>query len=124
MFINTIKRFYFPVFVLIALLVWIAQRLSLDMPSLVNNYLNDLLCMPIVLKICQYAVRQIKSDQNLQIPVGVAFILTIVYALYFEWLLPKINDRYTADVIDVCLYVIGFVFFVWVERSDESVRNE
>ncbi|BAO56167.1 hypothetical protein NMS_2158 [Nonlabens marinus S1-08] len=80
--------------------------------------------MPIVLKICQYTVRQIKGDQNLQIPIGIAFALTIVYALYFEWLLPKVNDRYTADVIDVCLYGIGFVFFLWVERSDEREHKE
>ncbi len=72
--------------------------------------------MPIVLKICQYLVRQIRNDINLQIPIRIAFTLTLLYALYFELILPKFNDRYTADMIDVCLYGIGFVFFIWIER--------
>lgn len=118
MLLKYIKRFYFPSFVGVAMLVYAAQHLSFSLPSLINNYLNDLLCMPIVLKVCQYAVRQIKNDKSLQIPIKIAVTLTLLYALYFELILPKFNDRYTADSIDVCLYILGFVFFFWIERSE------
>lgn len=114
--LTNIKRFYFPIVVGIAMLVYIAQQLSFSLPTLVNNYANDLLCMPIVLKICQYAVRSIKKDKQLQIPIKIAVTLTLMYALYFEILLPKFNARYTADWIDVALYGIGCLFFIGIER--------
>lgn len=115
-YIQTIKTYYFPVFVLVALLVYTAQQLALPLPSLVNNYLNDLLCMPIVLSICQYAVRFLKKNTSLQIPVTLVVTLTLCYAVYFEWLLPQVNPRYTADGIDVFLYFLGALFFMGVAR--------
>jgi hypothetical protein len=117
MLLTYLKRFYFPVFVAIAVFVYVAQQTAIDLPLFINNYLNDLLCMPIVLKICQYAVRQLKSDRSLQIPINIALTLTLLYAFYFELLLPKFNARYTADIIDVGLYVMGCLFFVWIERT-------
>ena len=72
--------------------------------------------MPSVLKVCQYAMRQIKGDKGLKIPIKISLTLTLLYALYFELILPKFNDRYTADIIDVLLYIMGFAFFIWVER--------
>ncbi|WP_281543240.1 hypothetical protein [Maribacter aestuarii] len=116
MLLTYLKRFYFPVFVTIAIFVYVAQQTAIDLPLLVNNYLNDLLCMPIVLKICQYLVRQFKSDRGLQIPITLALTLTVLYALYFELLLPKFNVRYTADTIDVLLYFAGALFFIGIER--------
>lgn len=117
MLITNIRRFYFLVFVGIASAVYIAQQLSFHLPHLINNYLNDLLCMPIVLKICQYAVRFIKKDQHIVIPIKISFTLTVLYALYFEFLLPKFNNRYTADAIDIILYFMGLFFFFWIESS-------
>ncbi|CAN0571507.1 unnamed protein product [Ectocarpus sp. 12 AP-2014] len=114
---TNIRQSYFLVFIGIASTVYIAQQFSFSIPQLINNYLNDLLCMPIVLKICQYAVRFIKKDEHITIPIKISFVLTILYALYFELLLPKLNDRYTADFMDVVLYFIGFVFFLWIENT-------
>ena len=102
-------------------MVYTAQRLSIDLPSPIDNYLNDLLCMPIVLKICQFAVRYIKSDSTIQIPIKIALTLTILYSVYFELLLPISNERYTGDWIDVCLYSLGFLFFIWIERVDAQL---
>jgi hypothetical protein len=120
MLLNYFKRFYFPVFVVIALLMYMMQHLSIPLPTLINNHLNDLLCMPIVLKICQYVVRHIRNDTAVQIPIRIALTLTLFYALYFELILPKFNERYTADMIDVGLYSIGFVFFIGIERFGTS----
>lgn len=126
MFIINIRRFYFLVFIGIAIVVYGAQQLSLPLSSPINNHLNDLLCMPIVLKICQYAVRCIKRDEHLTIPIKISVTVTVLYAIYFELLLPKFNDRYTADFIDVVLYFIGLLFFIWIEnlsKKEASRRN-
>lgn len=97
-------------------MVYTAQQLALPLPRLINNYGNDLLCMPIVLKICQYAIRYVKNNKQLIIPVKLGLTLTLFYALYFEWLLPRYNDRYTADGLDVLCYFLGLLFFMWMER--------
>lgn len=114
--LQAIKTYYFPVFMSVALLVYTAQRLELPLPSPFNNYLNDVLCMPIVLKICQYAIRFLKNNQSLQIPFALVLTLTLGYAIYFEWLLPHYDLRYTGDSLDVLLYVIGALFFMGIER--------
>lgn len=118
MLITYVQRFYFPVFCALAVTVFFAQRYLVSLPDLANNYLNDLLCMPIVLKICQIVLRHIKSDGQLKIPVKISFTLTVFYALYFEFVLPQFHNRYTADPIDVLLYFLGLLFFLWVERKN------
>ncbi|AZQ58145.1 hypothetical protein EJ994_04730 [Maribacter sp. MJ134] len=122
--ITYVKRFYFPVFVIIALVVYTLQRFSVALPSLINNYLNDLLCMPIVLKIAQLAVRYLKKDGSIQLPIALVGILALGYACYFEWFLPQFNSRYTADGIDVFLYFMGALFFVVVERYNRYFSRE
>ncbi len=126
MFLIYVKRFYFPVFLVLASVVYGFQYYSYPLPNLINNYLNDLLCMPVVLKICQYTVCLIRNDRNLKIPFEIAFSLTVLYAIYFELLLPKINPRYTADWIDVVLYFTGLLFFLWIEniKSDKITNSD
>ncbi|WP_396637838.1 hypothetical protein [Maribacter sp. R77961] len=122
MLLRFIKRWYFPAFGVLALLVYVSQKFGIVLPVLITNYGNDVLCMPIVLKICQYAVRQLKSDPSLQIPIALVITLTLGYAVYFEWYLPLYNPRYTADGIDVVLYAIGALFFMAIERYGITER--
>lgn len=72
--------------------------------------------MPIVLKICQFSLRKIKSNPHLYTLVKIAFILTLMFTTYFELFLPTLNDRYTAACFDVCSYITDFMFFVAIER--------
>lgn len=76
--------------------------------------------MPIVLFTCQYVLRKLKSDNRIEIPLRLVVLLTIGYALFFEYYLPQVQDRYTADYIDVILYFTGAVFFYFVERKMNS----
>ena len=124
MLMLTLKRFYLPFFSMLGLTIYMTQKLMIPLPLFANNYLNDLLCMPIVLKICQYAVRFIKKDKHINIPVKISLVLTILYALYFEFLLPKFNARYTTDFIDVILYFMGFMFFLWIENEPKANHKD
>ena len=114
---------YFPVFVFLASLVYILQNKGVSLHPIINNYLNDLLCMPIVLFTCQYVLRKLKSDSRIQIPLRLVFLLTIGYALFFEYYLPQVQDRYTADYIDIILYFAGAVFFYSAERNMKSTTE-
>ena len=112
-----IRRWYFLIISFLALSVYIAQRLDFWLPYWMNNYFNDLLCMPIVLKICQFAIRYIKGDDQRKVPIFLQIGLTIYYSIYFEYLLPQFNDRYTTDKLDIIFYFLGLLLFQWLERD-------
>ena len=114
-FKKLVHKYYFPVFVLLALAVYSAQQLEFPVPTRINNYLNDFLCMPIVLKICLYVVRYVKSDYHIKLPLLLQISLTLVFILYFEVVLPSFDARYTADLLDLVAFTAGLLFFMGVE---------
>ena len=101
---------------LVALFVYASHWLPIELPDLILFYLNDLLCMPIVLSLCLAAVRFYKKSIHLYVPIPVAYGLTVFYIVYFEWILPQINERYTGDIIDVALYLIGTSVFMGYQK--------
>jgi hypothetical protein len=106
----------------VATAVYILQQLNVALPHLINNYLNNLLCMPVVLTLCLVVLQFIKKNNSLTIPIFVIASITMYYIVYFEWFLPKINERYTADPIDAVLYIIGAIAFyviqkIWIRTS-------
>jgi len=100
-----------------ATFIYVMQQIGLPLPRLVNNYVNDFLCMPIVLFICQFIVRKIKSSNTIIIPLPVILLITAYFSFYFEYYLPNFNFRYTGDFIDVILYFLGAAFFYWTQNS-------
>lgn len=102
---------------IVAAVVYVCQRINITLPSIVNNYLNDLLCMPIVLALIQTIIRLSEKHKHYKIPLYLIFIIAIYYSIYFEWFMPKYNQRYTADSIDVFLYFIGGIGFYVIEQK-------
>ncbi|MFS4466536.1 hypothetical protein [Maribacter sp. 2210JD10-5] len=112
-----VRQFYFPVLLILSLTVYLLQQFEMEIPKLANNYLNDFLCIPIVLKICQYAVRYIKSDATIKIPLLLQVIIALLFIFYFEGVLPQLNSRYTADVMDILAYSLGLSLFIMIEHQ-------
>jgi len=105
-----------PVYFVLSLIagtgVYIAQKLHVKLPDIVQFYLNDFLIIPILLTVSLVVLRWSKGNKGYEIPIWIILYTCGMYALLYEYVLPKINIRYTADVIDVVLYFIsGFVFF-------------
>ncbi|MGY3794816.1 hypothetical protein [Aquimarina sp. 433] len=109
-------KYYFRIFSVITFSIYVLQQLEIRLPLFFQNYLNDLLCMPLVLSVCQIAVRKLKSDTRILLPIPLLILVTIGYSIYFEWYLPQYDDRYTADWLDVLMYFIGMFFFYAVEK--------
>lgn len=122
-FRNLIRAYYFPVFALLGALVYLLQRFHVALPELVNNHLNDFLCMPIVLKVCLYSVRFIKSEKRIQLPLLLQISLTLLFIIYFEGFLPISHERYTADFLDIIAYTLGLLFFIGVEGYEHKNRH-
>jgi hypothetical protein len=87
---------------------YILQHAALKLP-LADAYLDDLLCMPVVLSISLAAMRFLYSKTRLT---TAQILFTFIYcSVLFEVFLPMISRTYTGDVTDVVLYALGAWFF-------------
>lgn len=115
---SLFKQPYFIILFGVFLVIYTLQKFQIPLPSWINNYVNDFLCMPVVLSICLAVIRTLKKDNKLFLPLSAIVSLTIFYAIYFEYYLPKVNVRYTADWLDVLLYFFGAgVFYLFQKRK-------
>ena len=102
--------------------IYFASRYNLQIPKIVKFYVNDFLIMPIVLSISLFVLRWSKNDKNYIIPVWIIFYICVMYAVLYEFFLPKVHPRYTADIIDVVLYFIsGFVFYMLQNKTVNEI---
>lgn len=84
-----------------------------------DNYLDDLLCMPILLGgwlAEQYDLFGRKRLRRIEI-----FALWVVVSLVFEGLLPYWSPRYTADGWDAVCYALGsWLFYRLIQERVEQ----
>lgn len=102
-----------------ALTIYSMQRLRLPLNAVVNNYVNDFLCLPILFGGISFGIRYLKKDAHFRLPFIFIIGMAAYYAAYFEYYLPQFNPRYTGDWIDVALYFLGGLSFFYAE----SFRN-
>lgn len=112
-----VKRIIYIIMALTALSVYSMQKLNVSLPKFVNNYVNDLLCMPLVLGLLTFLIRYFKKDKYFSFPLAFVLLLATYYSIYFEYYLPKINPRYTADWIDVLLYFFSSIAFFIIQNN-------
>jgi len=85
--------------------------LGMDFP-LLESYLDDLLCLPIVLSVVLYIHRRFRVKSKLyRLPVAHILLAVVVVVMAFEVIYPVLTPRGTADVFDVFAYGGGAVFF-------------
>ena len=119
-----LSKVLYIIMLVIAASIYVLQKLATPLPLLVNNYLNDLLCIPLVLGALTFIIRKLKHDHLFKLPLGFIFILSSYYAVFFEYYLPRTNIRYTSDWIDVVLYFIGGMLFYLFQRvRDKKVTK-
>ncbi|CAM1372538.1 SelT/SelW/SelH family protein [Tenacibaculum xiamenense] len=114
-----VKYFWFSTFV--GTLVYCLQQMNVKLPSFVQYYLNDFLIIPIVLTICLYVVRKLKGDKTYKISIYYIVYICCGYAIFFEYYLPEILDRYTSDVIDIILYFAGGGVFYFFQKNTKII---
>lgn len=107
---SVLRHWIFICMALVASIIYILQRLGIALPWFVNNYLNDILSIPLTLFIILAIIRLCRGSSYL---LSTAMISSVVlyYAIYFEYYLPQHNPRYTSDIFDVGCYAMGGVVF-------------
>ncbi|MGJ8551032.1 hypothetical protein [Winogradskyella wichelsiae] len=114
---KILKQPLFLISIGIASAIYIANRFETPLPNWIYFYVNDFLCMPIVLSLCLAVLYIYKKTEILYVPLVIIMLLTTFFALYFEVFLPKTNARYTSDLIDVVLYFLGaFLFYKFQKK--------
>ena len=106
----------------VAITIFTMQKIESYLPEILNNYANDLLCLPLVLGFILFMIKRLKKDKNFELPLIFVLILAVYYSVYFEYYLPKINPRYTSDWIDVLLYFVGAIGFYSYQKMTAFLR--
>jgi|GEM_PF-444292 len=87
---------------------------------IVHSYLDDLLCFPLVFSLGLAMYRLFDPDYKLTLWHMIPTLL--VYAIYFEYYLPKCSSAYTADPLDVLAYLCGMVIFDYFINENNVIR--
>ena len=108
---KTLLNPWFILGCLIWLLVFTARIFRHPLPY-VNGYITDAFAAPVIANLALWLLRVfiIKSNYYVLSPAQIIFLVVYI-SLLFEGLLPMISKIYTADWIDVLLYVFGGIFF-------------
>ncbi|MGL4582152.1 MAG: hypothetical protein ACRCVU_04115 [Flavobacterium sp.] len=112
---TVLKHWTFIVMILIGGSIYILQRIGIDLPLFLNNYLNDILSIPITLFII-LAVVQLFKGKVYKLSIWMIMFIVAYFAIYFEYYLPQFHPRYTSDIIDIGCYMIGGIIFYLIQR--------
>lgn len=104
-------QIFFYIFLCIFFTNQIVDYLGFSLP-IIQSYLDDLLCFPVVLYIVLIVHRRWRlKNENYTLPILHIVISISFFILIFEIIFPLISVRYTADLLDILAYGIGSTFF-------------
>jgi len=105
-------------FFLVAIALYLVNRFLLPLLNLKYYqvpYLNDTLCLPVVLTLTLWLQQKLFSRSYRHRLNAVQVIFAVLYfAVFFEGILPILSDRYTRDYWDVLAYAVGGVLFYFL----------
>lgn len=89
---------------------WVWRWLDLPRPLWVQHYLDDLLCMPLVLTATLFVLRFIYGP-HIRLSWGQVAFAVLYFTVAFELIFPQYMPRYTGDWVDGVLYAVGGAIF-------------
>ena len=93
-------------------------------PLPLKYYLGDILCMPIVLSTSLFIMNVIYSKGYTRLSALQIFVATLLFSIYFELLLPFINNTFVQDPKDVFCYVIGGIGYILFFNPNQLSENK
>jgi len=111
---KTLQNKWFIVGCLTWAIVQITRKTGHPLPY-INGYFDDAFAIPVIANLGLWFQRVfiIKNNYYVLAPWHVIFIVFYV-SLVFEGILPLYSKTYTADLIDILLYITGGLFFYFV----------
>jgi peptidoglycan/LPS O-acetylase OafA/YrhL len=115
------RKVYTLIFIALLSVYLINLYLKVNLISVhwfVRNYLNDLLCLPLVLFGATWVLRIYFKQPKLQLDKWKILFALIVFSVVFEVLAPEKYLVHTGDPWDVFCYVVG-AFAFWLTQKYE-----
>ncbi|SDG61271.1 hypothetical protein SAMN05421827_108167 [Pedobacter terrae] len=107
----------------VGILVYVGNRLDYVFPTWIQFYLNDLLIVPITAILARRAMQKIFRLSFYRLQIWQIIFIVFFYAVLFEAIMPLINERYTADWLDVSMYIAGGVFYQKILEKNTGYRR-
>ncbi|HYK76344.1 MAG TPA: hypothetical protein VEV16_05160 [Daejeonella sp.] len=108
---KTLLNNWFIIFCLIWLLVFTGRKLDWTIP-IINSYLTDLLAVPVVMQLALAFQRTfVERNENYCFKAGHVIFVVFYISLVFEWLLPRLDAKFTSDGMDILMYILGGLIF-------------
>lgn len=79
-----------------------------------DNYLDPLLCMPLLLGLFEWEQQRLFGRRKLHL--WEALVLTGLLSVLFECGFPRWSDRFTTDIWDVAAYYVGTAAYLLLDR--------
>ena len=92
------------------------------MPEFVTSYLADLLSLFIVNTVVLWGIRLVKSNKKLELQPEMIIISFVLFAGFFEFYLPAVNEYYHRDYLDIACYAIGALGFILWRRKQNVLK--
>jgi hypothetical protein len=111
-----------PFFIISSLLFvinFLFEKISHRSIPWVHAYMDDLLCMPVVLGLTLHIFRKIHpGKEKYRFEWHHVLVAVVYYSLIFEWLLPNRSSVYTRDIWDIFFYALGGVLFYFTMNKE------
>ncbi|HAW19950.1 MAG TPA: hypothetical protein DCX14_07195 [Flavobacteriales bacterium] len=90
-------------------------------PSFFHSYFEDLIAVPIVLFSALLFIRLVLPDQqHYAISKKQILIITTIFVVHFELLMPALSHRFVSDPLDIIAYAIGSTAFWLIQKGTKS----
>ena len=98
------------------------QKVWLINLPFIDAYLDDFLAMPFILSL--FWIEQLFwKRRTTNLSTFEIIIFTVLFAVFFEEIIPKFSINYTKDYWDYLMYGLGsLVFYFMINRVDFSTR--
>lgn len=103
-------KLFIPILFLFLLHQFTQKVLHISIPF-ADNYLDDLLCMPILLSLLLLERRWLTGNKNRVFSALEVSIMVLVMSFIFEGLFPYWSSNFTRDYWDIVAYMLGALFF-------------
>lgn len=111
-------------FILLTLIFLAYKLIETIYPAIpfLHTYLEDLVAIPLILKTALIIVQGIIGrKKTIEISASEILIITGLFSVYYELLLPTFNEQFYSDPLDVICYFIGALFFMRFLRRNNGV---
>lgn len=110
------KNAFILLLVIFAIHQFIQKILEVNMPF-VDGYLDDIICIPIILQLWNWEKQYLLDDSNYSIHLIESLLLTILLSLLFEYVFPWLSPAFTFDLYDFIAYALGWCLYLILNNS-------